>query len=158
MKGDVAEPEGGHDRESPVNSRDPGVLLPFDVVHDPVETDGKERHSRHQQERIAYQSPEIWADVFRDKERQQLACEKLHRASLQIQVFLEKQPYRPSTILCAQKTTYPLLRRRLLGYSHLNHWQEKPQKGLPQPEDTIVETLVCEEFDDGWGDDSPDVK
>jgi hypothetical protein len=34
----------------------------------------------------------------------------------------------------------------------------KAPKGWPQPEDTIVETLVCEEFDDGWGDGSPDVK
>ena len=24
-------------------------------------------------------------------------------------------------------------------------------KGLPSPENTIVETIVCEEFDDGWG-------
>jgi len=34
----------------------------------------------------------------------------------------------------------------------------KSPKSLPQPEDIIVETIVCEEFYDGWGDSSPDVK
>ncbi len=42
MEGDVAEPEGGHDRESPVKPSDPGVLLPLDMVHDQPETGGKE--------------------------------------------------------------------------------------------------------------------
>ncbi|MDG5468813.1 hypothetical protein P9J64_10840 [Deltaproteobacteria bacterium IMCC39524] len=34
VEGDVAEPEGGHDRESPINSRNPRVFLPLDVIHD----------------------------------------------------------------------------------------------------------------------------
>ncbi len=42
-----------------------------------------------------------------------------------------------------------LLVRHIL--EHLNLWQERIPKGLPPPEDTIVETIVCEEFDDGWG-------
>jgi len=33
---------------------------------------------------------------------------------------------------------------------HLNLWQERVPKGLPPPEDSIVEMIVCEEFDDGW--------
>ncbi len=36
--------------------------------------------------------------------------------------------------------------------------QERIPIGLPPPENTIVETIVCEEFDDGWGSYSdPDV-
>jgi len=33
----------------------------------------------------------------------------------------------------------------------LNLWQERIPKGSPPPEDSIVETITCEEFDDGWG-------
>ncbi len=41
---------------------------------------------------------------------------------------------------------------------HLNLWQERIPKGLPPPEVSIVEMIVCDEFDDGWGSYSdPDV-
>ncbi|MBW2690113.1 MAG: hypothetical protein JRC99_09310 [Deltaproteobacteria bacterium] len=41
---------------------------------------------------------------------------------------------------------------------HLNLWQERIPKGQPPPEDITVETIVCEEFDDGWGSyGDPDV-
>jgi hypothetical protein len=42
-----------------------------------------------------------------------------------------------------------LLVRHIL--EHLNLRQERMHKGLPPPEDTTVETIVCEEFDDGSG-------
>lgn len=71
MEGDVAETEGGHDRERPVNASDPGVILPLNVVHDQVETGGKECHSHHQQKRIAYQSTNIGTVACWHKERQQ---------------------------------------------------------------------------------------
>lgn len=41
---------------------------------------------------------------------------------------------------------------------HLNFWQERVPKGLPPPEEAIAEIVVCEEFDDGWGNyNDPDV-
>ena len=42
-----------------------------------------------------------------------------------------------------------LLIQHILKY--LNLWQERIPKGLPPPEDSIVETIVCEEFEDSWG-------
>jgi hypothetical protein len=48
-----------------------------------------------------------------------------------------------------------ILVRQIL--KHLNLWQESLPKGLPPPEETIVETIVCEGFDDGWSQyDGPD--
>jgi len=67
VESDVAKTKGGHDSESPVHARDPGVLLPFEVVHDKAEACGKDRNCRYQQERIAYKSPDIWAGACRDK-------------------------------------------------------------------------------------------
>ena len=49
--------------------------------------------------------------------------------------------------------------RMLIGQNlnHLNLWQESLPTGLPPSEVTIVETIVCEEFDDGLGPfDVPD--
>ncbi|MGK2945700.1 MAG: hypothetical protein ACSLFC_13270 [Desulfuromonadales bacterium] len=42
-----------------------------------------------------------------------------------------------------------LLIRRIL--EHLGLWQERIPKGLPPPVERIPVTIVCEEFDDGWG-------
>ena len=42
-----------------------------------------------------------------------------------------------------------LLIQHILKY--LNLWQERIPKGLPPPEDPMIENIVCEEFDDGWG-------
>ena len=42
-----------------------------------------------------------------------------------------------------------LLIRRILD--HLGLWQERIPQGLPPPVVEILETIVCEEFDDGWG-------
>jgi len=49
-----------------------------------------------------------------------------------------------------------LLIRRIL--EHLDLWQQRIPKGLQPPAETIPETIICEEFDDGWGRyDDPDV-
>jgi hypothetical protein len=49
-----------------------------------------------------------------------------------------------------------LLIHRILD--HLGLWQVRIPKGLPPPVARAPETIVCEEFDDGWGHNSnPDV-
>ena len=51
----------------------------------------------------------------------------------------------------------PLLIRRIL--EHLDLWHERIPKGLPPPEyqEDIAEAVVCEAFDDSWGQsDCPD--
>jgi len=49
-----------------------------------------------------------------------------------------------------------LLIRRIL--EHLGLRQESIPNGLPPPVTEIPETIVCEEFDDGWGRSTdPDV-
>ncbi len=42
-----------------------------------------------------------------------------------------------------------LLIRRILD--HLDLWQQRIPKGLPPPVESIPETIICEEIDDGWG-------
>jgi hypothetical protein len=65
---------------------------------------------------------------------------------------MSRYQLRPPPYSCLNNTTWTgdgKAIRRILD--HLGLWQERIPKGLPPPEVTIAETIVCEEFDDAWG-------
>ena len=53
VEDDVAEPQRAHDRQGPVETRDPGVVLTFQADHDDVEDDGvDDDHSQQDAEKL----------------------------------------------------------------------------------------------------------
>lgn len=53
LERDIAEAEGAHHGEGPVDARDPRMPLPLDVRHDEVEDHRVDYHDRGQDEQIA---------------------------------------------------------------------------------------------------------